>query len=346
MKKLLPAILLFLCFKNYSQSLILTQAANEPVAGDTKSLKRFDSSGVIPKGTGANMSWNFSAITQNTAVSSSTFVLPGSVPSASAYPGTTLVEDEGNNSYVFFKSVSTPSASFESLGLESPNLTLTFTNSAVAAVWPISFGYSNTDTYSGNVTQPVSGALNGTIITTGSGTGTLTLPGGNVLTNVLQVKVENTTTLTSGSGFATITGTITSIDYTYYHSSQKFELLTVAYQKQNLSSIGGPTVSSSASIRVNSSVITGLNDQIFSAAAFQIFPNPAKDVFNVTLTNSNNEAGVINIYNSTGQLTKTIGLGNDATLQQTISLSDLSAGIYIVKTTLGTQTSSRKLIVE
>ncbi|MBA3663110.1 MAG: T9SS type A sorting domain-containing protein [Bacteroidetes bacterium] len=338
MKKLLPAILLLLSFQNHSQSLVLTKAANEPVAGDTKSFKRFDSSGVVPKGTGANMNWNFSSITQNTAVSSSTYVLPASVPSATAYPGTTIVEDQGNSSYVFYKSAASPTTSFESLGLDSPNFTLTFTNSAVGAVWPIGFGYSNTDTYAGNVTQPVTGALNGTINTVGSGTGTLTLPGGQILTNVLQIKVLNTTTLTSGSGFGTITGTITSTDYNYYHSSQKFELITVSYQKQNLSSIAGPTVSSSASIRVNSAVVSGLNTQSIDDS-FTIFPNPCKNVLNLSIESAN-KPNSIEIYNQLGQSVY------KNSFESTINMSDFAPSIYFLEIKTEKGTLRKKIIKE
>lgn len=345
MKKLYITLLSSVFIGQLALAQTLTKAANEPVIGNTNSYKGYDSSGVIPKNTGANMSWNFSAITQNTAVSSATFVSPGSVPSSSAYPSATIVEDQGNNSYVFYKSVTTPTTSFESLGFQTPNISLTFTNSAIGAVWPIGFGYSNTDTYSGNVTQPVTGTLAGTIITTGSGTGTITLPGGAALSNILQVITKNTTTLTSGSGFSTITGTILSTDYSYYHSSDKFELVTVSYQKQTLSSIAGPTITSGASIRVNATVIQGLTDNNLNAT-FQIFPNPAKDAFNINLTNTANVMCTVEIYNSIGALCKIITLGNSTEIKQTISLKDLSSGIYIVKTTLGTQSSSRRLVVE
>jgi hypothetical protein len=322
MKKLLPAILLLLSLKNHSQSLVLTKASNEPVSGDTKSFRRFDSSGVVPKSTGANMNWDFSAITQNTAVSSSTYVLPSSVPSSSAYAGTTLVEDQGNNSYFFYKSVSSPSTSFESLGFESSNFSLTFTNSAVGAVWPIGYGYANTDTYSGNVSQPVTGTLNGTIVTMGSGSGTIILPGGQTYTNVLQVKTVNTTTITSGSGFTTITGTISTTDYSYYHSSQKFELLTVSYQKQNLASIAGPTVTSSGSIRINNAVVVnGLNEQLLNVS-LSVYPNPVSDVLNIAVTEA--QISSVEIYSQLGQ--QVYRSVNTAKMD----VSALTKGIYIV----------------
>lgn len=339
MKKLLPAILLLVSIKGFSQSLILTRAFNEPVAGDIKSLTRFDSSGAIPKATGANMNWNFSAIVQTTAVGSSTFVLPGSVASASAYPGTTLVEDEGNSSYVFYKSASTPTTSFESLGFESSNFSLTFTNSAMGAIWPIGFGYSNTDTYAGNVTQPVTGTLNGTINTVASGTGTLTMPGGAVFNNVLQVKAVNVVTITSGSGFSTITGTISSTEYSYYHATQKFEVLTVSYQKQNLNSIAGPSVTSGASIRVNTAAIVGLKENLISSSDISLYPNPVKDVLNLE-SSFENKMNSIEIYNQLGQRVYSSNYENK------INVSGLVSGLYMIEIKNAGGVARKKFIKE
>ncbi|MBA3663111.1 MAG: T9SS type A sorting domain-containing protein [Bacteroidetes bacterium] len=308
------------------------------MTGNTNIYKGYDSSGVIPKNTGAGMSWNFGSCTQNTIVTASTFTPPGSVPSATAYPGTTVVEDQGASSYNFFKSTAT---TFELLGFSSPNISVNFTNSAVQAVWPINFGYTNTDLYSGSLTNPVTGTADGTVTVTGSGSGTITLPGGTQFTNILQVKAANTVTLNAGF----ITGTITGTDYNYYHSTQKFPILTVSYQKQTLTSFGGPTVSTSADITVNNAVITGLNDKNFDAT-FQIFPNPAKESFYVNLSNATHANGTIEIYNSLGQIVKTIQLGNASVITEQVSLSGLSSGIYIVKTTLGDRSSARRLIVE
>ena len=176
----------------------------------------------------------------------------------------------------------------------------------------------------------------------GAGTGTITLPGGFItLTNILQTKVVQTLTVTT----AAISGTLQSTDYSYYHSSQKFPVLFVSYSKQTLTSILGPTVTTSASVKGNAIILTGVNDKNFDAT-FAIFPNPAKESFNVSLTNINNENSTVVIYNSVGQVVKTIELGNASVLEKNIVISDLSSGIYIVKTSLGNKTSARRLIVE
>ncbi|MCW3077895.1 MAG: hypothetical protein JWO32_2504 [Bacteroidetes bacterium] len=335
MKKIYITLLSGL-FINQLSAQTLTQAAHEPVSGDMNSYKGYDSSGVVPKNTGAGMSWNFSSFTINTTTTSSTFTTATSVPAATNFPGATTAEDQGSGNYNFYKTVG---SSYESLGSSSPSGDFTYTNSAVAVVWPATMGYSLTDAFSGTVTGGFSGTLAGTVTTQGTGTGTITLPGGLVMTNILQVRVKNNVNLNITTPFP-LTATVTGVDYMYYHSSQKFPVLRVSY-----SATTGFTNTSSATIELNSAIITGLTDKNFDAT-FQIFPNPAKDAFNVRLTNTENSNGTIEVFNSIGQLVKVINLGNSPVIQHSVSLTDLNSGIYIVKTTLGNKVSSRKLIVE
>ena len=313
--------------------LSLTQAANEPVVGNTESRKGYDSVGVIPKNTGANQTWNFNAFTANTNTSLSTYTTPESVAASSAFAGVTIVEDQGGGNYNFWKSTGT---NYELLGSASSTLTFNYNgSSAIAAIWPVNMGYNNTDTYSGTVSGIASGNLTGTINTVGAGTGTLIIPGGTNFTNILQVKTSNTVVVVLTLPPTTLT--VKGIDYTYYHGSQKFPLMTVNYSDQGTGYTGAASL--------NMALITGLNDKNFDAT-FQLFPNPAKDAFNVTLSNNNNDNGTIVIYNSVGQVVKTIELGNASLLEKNIDISDLSSGIYIVKTTLGNKASSRRLLVD
>jgi hypothetical protein len=200
-------------------------------------------------------------------------------------------------------------------------------------------GYSNTDAFSGTAaSSTLTGTAAGTITTVGIGTGTLIIPGGATFTNILQGKTTQKVNVSLAFGF--VTATVTTVDYNYYHSSQKFPLLTVSY-----SNAQGALTNSSATVKVNTSVITGINDLNFDAS-FNVFPNPAKDVINIKLHNANNDLCKVEIINSVGQLAQTINLGNDMEIANNISVSHLSSGIYMVKTTLGNKVSSRKLIIE
>lgn len=317
--------------------LSLTKSFNEPVVGNMESYKYFDSTAVLPKNTGANQMWNFSALTTNTLVQVNTYTTVASTPYASTFPSATLAQDDGTGSFTYLKSTGTQ---YELVGFENANTVVNFTNTAIAAVWPISFGYNNSDPFAGPaaINGTLTGTAIGTLTTMGSGTGTLVIPGGASFTNILQIKSNQILNVSLAGGFITSNGV--TIDYSYYHSSQKFPLLTVSYNTTT-----GSSPSSNATVKLNSSVVTGINDVNFDAS-FSIFPNPAKNNFNVKLNNAANATCTIEIVNSIGQIAKSINLGNDSEISNTVSISELNAGIYMVKTTLGNKVSVRKLIVE
>ena len=317
--------------------LSLTKSFNEPVVGNMESYKYFDTTSVVPKNTGTNQMWNFSSLTTNTVVQVNTYTTVASTPYASTFPSATLAQDDGTGSFTYLKSTATQ---YELVGFENANTVVNFTNTAVAAVWPITYGYNNTDGFAGPaaINGTLTGTAIGTLTTMGTGSGTLVIPGGATFTNILQIKSSQILNISLAGGFITSDGVTT--DYSYYHSSQKFPLLTVSYNTTT-----GTAPGSSADVKINSSVITGINDVNFDAS-FNIFPNPAKNNFNVKLSNVTNANCTIEIVNSIGQVAQTINLGNDTNISTTVSISGLNAGIYMVKTTLGNNQSVRKLIVE
>ena len=318
--------------------LSLTKAFNEPVLGNVNSQHGYDTISAIPKNTGANQVWNFSALTTNTIVNVGTYTTVASTPNGSSFTSATLAESDGAGGYTYTKSTATQ---YELVGIVNPNITLNFSNNtAIVAIWPLTMGYSNTDTFSGTAVAngTLNGTATGTITTLGSGTGTLIIPGGASFTNILQVQTKQNIDISLAGGV--ITATIVAVDYNYYHSSQKFPILTVSY-----SDIQGSFTSNTAVVTVNNNVLAGINDLNFDAT-FSIFPNPANQYVNVKLNNMSNDVCKVEIVNSIGQLAKSINLGSDSEISNSISISDLSDGIYMVKTTLGNKVSSRKLIVE
>lgn len=335
--------LLTVAFASGLSAQTLTAAGNEPVTGDTYSRKFYDSVGVVPKNTGAGQSWNFTPFTQTTVNTISTYSPAGSVPSSSNFPGTTLVEIQGGDK-LYWKSVPTPTPQFEIVGMDQPTgLILTYSNTAIAAQWPVAMGYSLTDVTDGTLSiSGMTGTATGTITTLGSGTGTITLPGNFPVPGILQTKMTQTIILYVPA--LSYTNTIISTEYNYYSSSQKFPLLTVSYEKES-ESVGTPTISYTNKIKVNNAVLTGLNEKNFDAS-FQIFPNPATNSIHVNLINHTGTNGVMEIYNCTGKLERKYDLESSTQINQQISLEGLSSGVYLVKTKIGERSSTRKLIIE
>ncbi|HWY12840.1 MAG TPA: hypothetical protein VN026_16010, partial [Bacteroidia bacterium] len=103
MKKLYTLILSITFAFTVNAQLSLTKAANEPVLGDVVTQQGFDSTGVIPKNTGGAQTWNFSAFTQNTVVTVSTYTTVASTPSAASFPAATLAQNDGSGTYTYFQ---------------------------------------------------------------------------------------------------------------------------------------------------------------------------------------------------------------------------------------------------
>jgi hypothetical protein len=67
----------------------------------------------------------------------------------------------------------------------------------------------------------------------------------------------------------------------------------------------------------------------------QLYPNPVKDVLTVS---SNKKVNSISVYNTAGQLVKTVQNAN------TVNMNNLSAGVYVVKTDVEGKTETSKVI--
>jgi hypothetical protein len=332
----------------YGQS--ITYATHAPVAGDVFTTKSYDSTAAVPKQTGANQTWNFSScLTSTDSPTSSTFVSASSVPASSMFPGTNIVEDLGGGYYSFQK---TSTSSYEYLGSKNGTTsTIILTNSLIYINFPFSMGSSMSDNAAGTLTlntgsSTFTGTIQYSITQNGTGTGNVILPGGNNISNILQVTTSYSMSQLVNIGFGNATVTIKGKAYNYFASGIKQAVLTVDYSTSTVQiPFGTPTVNTGFSADVNNNLITGLNELNFEAG-FQIFPNPGKDYFSVNLSNPDRNECVIHIYNASGTLVKEISLGNNAEVNEKVDISHLTPGIYLVKTNLGERQSVRKLIKE
>ena len=332
-----------LCTQISKGQLSLTKAFNEPVIGDVNISHCWDSTSALDNNAGPNTLWDFSALTTNTGVSTSNYTTVAGSTDAGNYPNATFAEFDGNAGYTYYRATTTATPQLELLGIYQPSLSINLNqNPAVIAVWPIAYGYNKTDALSGTVSTPtIGGNATGNVKTSASGTGTVLLPGGLTFTNVLQITATQTINISLMAGpIPVASATVLSTNYQYYHGTQKFPILSVNYQ-----TISGAFSGSSASIRINNNVIAGIKES-HSKIDFSIAPNPSNDQLNISLTNQKAENVSAMILNNLGQLVKTIELGNSTTINKQVDLTDLNSGIYIIKTTIGASSSSKKIIIE
>jgi hypothetical protein len=299
------------------QTLTLTQAKNEPVPGDTEPGYPLDTSAFasgLPLTAGSGKTWDFSALKTLSGISTFTYMAPDSAGSAS-YPGCTVVQAQGDF-FNYMKSVTTPSTQTELLGFNASSLTVNFSNPGVIARYPISYGSTSTDNISGTFSGfSFNGTCSGNIVTTADGSGTLVLPGNATYASVLRVKSVQSL------NFSIIVpmGSIKQTMYAYFHSMQKFPLLTVSYTEFVLGT-GSPSVA--GTVVGSTSVFTDIADH-GPGNTVRIYPIPADDVLHIS-GGEIRDVRRISIYNSSGQ----VMYAGTAATQVDVSL--FSPGVYLL----------------
>ncbi len=342
---------LLFCFAAFTinAQLTLTKASTEPIAGDTYTNVAYDTTSAIPKNTGTNQMWNFSAYSKSTASNAEvavSFSNAVAVSSSSAFPGCNLVEVYGSgatNSYY-----RTSATQYEFLGQNGGNSTINFTNSAIVAVWPIAYGYTNADPIAGSVTAgTINTNASGNVTVSATGSGSLTLPGGNTLTDVLQVRaVQRLSGVVTFSSIP-VTVTITITNFQYYHSSEKFPIVNVSYQKISL-----PTLFSSfappqtVALSINAKAPIGIKETFLNASNLVLYPNPAKNEVYLRLNDLSFVTGEVSLYNALGERISYKIINQAQIKEESISLNGLASGIYYLKLKTEKGIITKKIIKE
>jgi hypothetical protein len=344
MKKSLLFILSVFSFGLHAQT--LTQAGNEPVVGNQERLYGIDtsaySSGLPNHVNGNTAVWNFTSLLAMAPADTTYYVDPSTVSGSSNYSGCTVVQKSGILN-TFIKSTTSPTTQTEILGVNTGTLSLKFTNSAIAAIYPLSFGSGIADAISGSYTAlGYNGPCSGIITTTVDGLGTLNLPNSVSFSNVLRVKSVQTITLTQIVPFAKAVQTI----YNYYHSSQKFPILSVNYTALSLLiSSGTPTVTGFVTGNV-SAFVTSIKETNPNNYFLNLYPNPARDYIHLSFSNIGNDELVLDIYDLSGRKVMSHDASKSPGTEQIVSLRSLASGLYTVIAKTNGRQISQKLIID
>jgi hypothetical protein len=329
MKTLYLLILFFVMAATASAQFTLLDKWHGPKDTDVEGYRTYDSvTTVVPKSTGANQTWNFGPFNMVSGASMTTYKLPSAVPSASAFPTANLVGDEGNNTFsYYFRDTS----KLELVGGTSTQGTDTYTDPMQIMKWGMTYGSSYNDVFAGTEGTM---AISGTITTNATGHGNVTLPGGSMYMNCMQLR--SLVTITSG----TLMGKVTN--YRYYWDLTKFPLIEISY---NLLTDGTDTIFYSGDIQVNYLLAHSINDYNFDAE-MTLYPNPAKSHFDVIFANKDLQDCALEIYDITGKLERKVDLGNQVDVRSTVDVTGLASGIYLVKSRLGDRHATHKLVIE
>jgi hypothetical protein len=84
-------------------------------------------------------------------------------------------------------------------------------------------------------------------------------------------------------------------------------------------------------VRILMNDFTGINDEVVEDR-FSIFPNPANEAINVSISLTNSENTIINVLDISGKVVRTVNVGNvQGDKNMSISLDGMNTGVYFVE---------------
>jgi hypothetical protein len=332
MKKLYTLIIAASVCSTANAQFTMLRAYHEPTVAagmNVADMVRYDSIGTLPNTTGQAQNWNFSAMVKTNIQSNATYVAITTNTLDALFTGATIKAQHGGGNFTYYKSDSANNE-FHMVGMANGGTNTMYSDSKMLYKWPILNTSSYNDTYA-------SANGNGTYAVSTTGTGTLMLVGGKTFDNVMQLTASDQWSNTAvGDTFVKQTRS-----YIYYWSNNRYPLLIVNYNTNTVDSVSTRTTD----ILVNWLEAVGITDYNLESA-YSVYPNPATNLVEVKLSNAGQTRATLSINSITGQHIRTIDLGQQSEISQTINVRDLAKGVYIVKVILGDKQGTKKLIIE
>jgi len=362
MKKRLLSLISFLPLFVTAQ--ISITSSNMPVSGDTC---RYSTASVSAVGnysaTGTNYSWSFSMTPTGQDIrkfqaSAQTpyffyFLFPkygekilDSVPIPNI-PGNPI---SIRNIYSFYKKVVTPSSfNSEGLGLTMSGIPIGATYSDEDELYKFPLAYGNRDSTTFKLSTPSNSMIpftykkQGYRITEADGWGTITTPYGTasclrVVTT--QYSMDTITISALPAGFNKFGFPNYMRSYQWLTTSEKIPYLEVMGNV-----VAGNFTPTQVRYRDRARVITSMPEEAFSPV-ISVFPNPAVD--ELTITTVQQEALSIEISDLQGKVVRQLAgsEGQGPVNQQTVNVSGLAKGLYILNVSGKTGRQSLKISIQ
>ncbi|MCE3227110.1 MAG: hypothetical protein K0S32_1661, partial [Bacteroidetes bacterium] len=257
---------------------------------------------------GANQTWNFSNLISSNDTITEWMVLPSTVPNASLYPSSNLVEKYSDGRYVFIDKTTTQNLL---VGYSETNLDIKYPDPVLSAQRPVTFGSIFTDTFTSNfVANSYNFSGGGTVTINADAYGTLILPNGTY-SNVLRISTTQIQVDTLIQ-FA-ITSTTTIKITTWFDANHNSALLKI-------DSVGSPSFSQKRVHYLLSESAVGIKEGT-QQESLRFYPNPASKEISIHA----DESGACDFYNVAGQKVKTVQLERGV---NKITISELESGKY------------------
>ncbi len=343
MKKLILSLSLISTIAAFGQAPTLT-SANIHAIGASHTYYVADSNAAnLDAVTGAGVTWDYSTLQGYTTTVDNNIVDATTAPNAADFPTSTKADELQNNFMAYQNQVADTifaqgyTFSEPSIGDVIVELDI---DEAKVIYYSFNFGDSFSDSIRGTLTVtggfPVSGDLEGEIVTSADGYGTLLL-GTNTYADVLRVKIEENSIADLG-----ILGTVPVIRTQYYYyqpGTQNFPVFihtsleaagstqNVVYSQDMLSIIG----------------VEELNEVV----DVNLYPNPVEDQLTVEMNSSANFDANIAVKDILGKVVyQTSRSVKKGTNRVEIDANRLQSGVYLVNITSGDSKITKKIIVK
>lgn len=325
----------------------MTQA-NEASIGTLESLYLCDSFAVNLDGvTGMGVTWDYTNLAGYENEQRDVEVVdPTSTTYASDFPSSTQAILLGSSITSYYSSTASDRTSHGFMFNEPTfgDVIAKFdTDPEIVATYPFAQGNSVSDVFSGSIDYlggAASVAATGVSYATVDGEGTLDLPGGVSLSNVIRYKLVDTS-------WATITIPINLGDMEFIRTQYEYYDYTVSnlpvfiHSTITVQNVGASTPTTEVPLVLSyypTTEFVGLNDQ--EEVSYSVYPNPANDL--ITLHGDFGADATATLVDQSGRVLGTYAIGNGTK----IDISAFENGMYILNVhdngATGTQTIVKK----
>lgn len=329
MKYSILSIFLFTALFGNTQSLT---EATEPVIGEMRTMYLCDSFTVsYPSITGSGVTWDYTGLTGFTGETRDITVLDATTtPHAANFPGATKAIQFSDRLLTYYSTSPSQKISQGFVFVENTIgdiLVMLSTDQELLATYPFSNGDALTDSFSGllefNFVGPQQSALTGIANVTIDGQGTLNLPGGVSLPNVLRYKIVDT----SASTLATL-GPLEIIrtQYEYYAPSLAPEYLPVLSLTDIMIIQPGGTAPVFPPVKLVLSAYEPnyLDVSEINSNSISVYPNPSSG--SIQINGLNDVNATVEFFDQSGRTIISHKLSNG----EIIDISSLEKGIYLL----------------
>ncbi len=331
MKKTLLTFSCIIALTGLHAQITLNSSTHIPSIGSSYDYYAVSSPSLNISQGGANANWDFSGLAGSLITID--YIDPANALDPSSFPLADIVGATTQGGATTENYYSTSNSDLTIVGNYQPNvLRVTYTNPRELMKFPITYGNTFSETFSGtneNLAVTSSMDADGTVDIEADGYGNLILPYTTVQ-NVLRIRVVTNTDL---SFMSTPIGTATDTIYMWYNASTKSRIASYT-----ISYLNGILNFTAATYIDQSDLVTGGIGLPEFDYSYSFYPNPASDF--ITFNNANDITSV-SIYSLDGKAVLSAELTG-----QKLDISDLEKGMYLLQYATQGKTYTEKLIIE